>query len=317
MPTELKQSVLRRTNAFFGKLEEAWADGSDRPLTYRPIFILGPPRSGSTLLYECCIHRFGMGYLSNIHQTFFEFPSIVERLFYVTRWRRQAGYRSTRGVIAGIRSPSEAGKFWYRFFREKPQYVPIEEVDPVRMRAMRGVIRSFGNVCRRPIVLKNLPCGLRLAPLAKYLPEALFIVLHREKYAVARSILAARMDRYGDYRHWWSLETPNFKQLAALPPEEQVVKQIESICHLIEEGRRQMGKERFLDLHYEDFCADTHDSLARIGQFLNKHGVFVTARGSVPANFPSVKAPEIDSELLESLERLLGGEHGRQVPGEF
>jgi hypothetical protein len=268
-------------------------------------------------LYECCIRQFGLGYLSNIHNTFFKFPSTVERLLYVIRWRRQASYRSTRGVIAGANSPSEAGKFWYRFFRKMPQYVPIEEADPNRMRAMRGAIRSFGNACRRPIVLKNLPCGLRLAPLAKYLPEALFVVLHRQKYAVARSILAARMDRYGDYGHWWSLETPDFEQLTALPPEEQVVEQIKSICRLIEEARKQMGDERFLDLHYEDLCANTQDSLARVGQFLNKHGVSVAARGGVPANFSLVKAPEIDSELLESLDRLLGVEQGQQVQGEF
>jgi len=43
------------------------ADSGDTPLRYPPLFIIGPPRTGSTLLYQLVVQRFDVGYLANRH----------------------------------------------------------------------------------------------------------------------------------------------------------------------------------------------------------------------------------------------------------
>ncbi len=301
----IKKSVIRSANAIASGLEGRLVDGSDTPLAHPPIFVLGAPRSGSTLFYECLTRRFDLAYFSNIHHTFFACPSIIERLFHVCRWERTVDYKSNCGYIKGGSSPSEAWNFWYRFFRRTPQFVSLEDVAPKKMRCMRGAIRAFESACGQSIVIKNLPCVLRLEPLAKYLPEALFLVLRRDTFANARSILVARKEYHHDYKRWWSVEVPGFEQLVSAQPEEQVVQQIREIDRLIDTGRELIGKDHFFDVAYEDLCAESPKTLEGVEQFLGSHGVHLAHRGALPESFPMPEAGEIDSGLLESLQAYL------------
>ena len=57
---------------------ESWPRRHDRPLRYPPIFIVGPPRSGTTLVYQALIEYLDVGYLSNFHGWFWGAPSWVE-----------------------------------------------------------------------------------------------------------------------------------------------------------------------------------------------------------------------------------------------
>ena len=84
----------------------------------------------------------------------------------------------------------------------------------------------FADAAGRPLVFKNLYCSLRLEPIAHALPEALFVVMHRDQIENARSILAGRMRRSGDYAAWWSAEPPGIEEIRRLSPVRQVVEQL-------------------------------------------------------------------------------------------
>ena len=83
-----------------------------------------------------------------------------------------ASFDSRFGQTSGPDAPSECGPFWYRFFRRRPQYVPLVEADPARLRRLRAAVRALGDAAGRPLVFKNLLCTLRLAPIGTALPEA-------------------------------------------------------------------------------------------------------------------------------------------------
>ncbi|MCC6224113.1 MAG: sulfotransferase [Thermoleophilia bacterium] len=289
----------RSTRAFnlgLGRLETALGDGSDRPLAQAPLFIVGAPRSGSTLLYQLAVERFDVAYLSNLHCRLYGAPALVER---VVRRLPAPGvaFSSRYGSTVGARAPSECLQYWYRFFRRRPQHVPLAEADPARLEALRASLRALGRAARRPLVLKNLVSSLRLEPLGTVLPEAIFVVSTRDLLDNARSILAARHDIHGDFGRWWSVEPPALAELQALPPEAQAVEQVRHVEALIRAGCDRLGPERFVWVRYEELCDDPRGTLDLIAAQAARRGIALAPRREVPERFERGGGRQLDPAL--------------------
>ena len=69
----------------------------DLPFSFRPIFIIGPPRSGSTLLYQVLIHRYYFCYLQNrMEKHRFSIPIYVAKALTRTKTTHQI-FRANSG----------------------------------------------------------------------------------------------------------------------------------------------------------------------------------------------------------------------------
>jgi len=304
----LRRGRNRSLHALEVRLGRRWADEA---LPHPPIFVVGAPRSGSTLLYQLLTDRFDVGYLANGHARQPGAPSLVERFRGLVRGRRAelSDYRSSFGGTAGELGPSECGPFWYRFFPRRPHYVSAEAFPAASRRELRAAVGAFVEACGRPVVYKNLYCTARMDAIAATLPEALFIVVHRDLAANARSLLHARMRVTGAYGSWWSVEPPGIERLLPLPAEEQVIEQVRALDALVARVEASIGSERVLHLAYEDLCADPHAQLERIAVFTAGRGCELGERGEVPASFPEHSGsrtlpPELEEALLGYLDRL-------------
>ncbi len=291
-------------NPALHNLEVLTSSSAKAELPYPPIFIIGAPRSGSTLLYQVLTDYYDIGYLSNLHCLFFGAPSFLERLFHPLKKRQQSNYRSCHGQTQGWTAPSECGEFWYRFFRRKPQYIPLEEADPQQLGQLRGAVSALVNALGKPVLFKNLNCALRLQPTFKVLPEALFIVTHRQPIDNGHSLLEVRKKVHGNYRTWWSMEPPEIDKLKTLPPHQQVVQQIRQIESLIERDRQIIGPNRFMDVQYEEFCRDTYSSIQQLDDFLKGHGVKLEKSigiAAIPSHFKPRQEIRIEQQLYSEL----------------
>jgi hypothetical protein len=302
VPRFARARSLWALNSVLDRVEIARADGT--ALLHPPIFIIGPPRSGSTLLYQLVVQRFDVGYLSNRHCRYYGAPSLVERR---TRPRPPGELSSRYGRTTGPDAPSECTEYWYRFFRRTPQYVPREEMPERQRRRFRASVRAFGAAADRPVVFKNLICALRLGPIADALPEAVFVRIRRDLLATATSLLAGRKDLYGDYGHWWSSEPPEIDRLRRLPPHEQVVEQVRSIDGLIDAALDDVGADRFNELTYETLCEDAPAALSRIAAFAKRNGFTLSPRMEVPSSLERSSPDQIDPDLHERLVAYIGG----------
>ena len=287
-------------NSFLHGVECGLLGRGDGPLRHPPIFILGAPRCGSTLLYQAMIDYFDVGYLSNLHCKFFGAPSLVERSLRPGGWRAPSSFRSEHGYVTGWSSPSECGDYWYRFFRRRPQYVPLSECGERSLVDLRRSFRAVGAAMGRSVAFKNLVCSLRLEPIQGALPESAYIVVQRSWLDTAHSILESRMKVNGNYLDWFSVEPPEVASLMRRPAYEQVVGQIRGVHGLIEEARSR-SPDRFTDVDYEEFCRDTHAVLKELGGFLSGAGIAVRRAGDVPGSFPVGRDVRIDADLYERL----------------
>ena len=312
LPRALRARARRTVNrSVLQRLELIGSDGSDRPLEHAPLIIVGAPRSGSTLLYQLLVRRFDVTYLANRHCRYFGAPSLVER-FGGRGASPSADFSSKHGLTAGSWGPSECGPFWYRFFHKSPQAVALADAQPDDLRRLRASFRALGDAGARPLVFKNLLCALRLEAIAHALPEARFVVISRDLEEHARSILTARQRANGEVDSWWSAEPSGWEQLRELEPAQQVLGQIDAIHATIDAARDQIGRDRFINVTYEDLIAETLRELGAISTFAAAHGSTLAVRGDVPASFPRQPAAALPGELDRELRTCLAA-RGRSV----
>jgi hypothetical protein len=284
VPRFARRRSVNALNRALGRIELRKAVAAEIPLSHPPVFIVGAPRSGSTLLYQLIVVRFDVGYLSNLHCRLFGAPALVERMA-GRRLEPPAVFSSDHGRTNGLAAPSECGPYWYRFFRKSPQHVPLEEADAGALRNLRASVRALGDAAGRPVVFKNLLNSLRLEPLGEAFPEAIFLVVQRDLADNVASILAARRSVRGDETAWWSAEPPDVDRLRGRPPEAQAEGQVRGIHELIDSAKQRLGADRFLDISYEHLCADTHAVLSEISAFASGHGLELALRRPVPPSF--------------------------------
>jgi hypothetical protein len=274
-----------------------------------PIFILGAPRCGSTLIYQVITEAFELSYLSNLHCMFFGAPSHVEKVVKKSKNVIRKQYSSHHGETDGWMSPSECGNWWYRFFRRKSVYVALDEIDDSEMKEFRRSLLALTRAASRPVVFKNLYASMRLKAITKYIPEALIVVIDRNELDQGQSLLESRFKVFGDYSSWWSVPLPNVEVLETRPAHIQVVDQIRGVMKIISADLRMFPSDQVHRLNYEQFCNDTHAELSKLESFFLKNSCScpVDLTG-VPATFDRKNNCRIDKDVYLNLQTYLDGD---------
>ena len=158
-PRSPAEDVVRQANEALLVLEDRLTSGFEGP--GRPVtFILGPPRTGTTLISQLLADRGGFAYVSNFLARFWLAPYVGSRLEQevgVREVRPRSTYRSRSGATRGPAEPHEFTFFWNRWFElgqvtQKLGPAELERVDAA------GLARSVGALeaaWERPVVFKN------------------------------------------------------------------------------------------------------------------------------------------------------------------
>lgn len=271
------------------------------PLPERPVFIIGPPRSGSTLLYQTITKCFDFAYMTNLHAYLYGAPSVAERPMMKWRNQRAIAFSSTYGKTAGLWGPSECPDYWYRFFPTNRNYVPVGDISENDMNRMRTSLRAFMCKAGRPIIFKNLYNSIRVEPLATWVPEAAFIVVQRHMIGNAHSILEGRFKANGNYEDWWSVPVPDVDRLVTEPPHVQAVEQVRKIHGLIDKGLTRLPRSQILNVSYEELCKNPKNVIAKVESFFRSVGVTANREPCDLHHFTPRNDVRIDSDLYERL----------------
>lgn len=277
------------------------------------IFIIGAPRSGSTLLYQLMVNSFHLGYISNRHAPWYGALSYVEKAFnWASVDRPDVCLKSTHGVTQDPYGPHECGEYWYQFFQRSPQFINRADVTQETIRKLKNSLARIAAEFPQPLLFKNMNCALRLEVLMGAFPSAIFLVTQRDLLNNAHSLLEVRKKVYGNYESWWSMEPYNISSLRSLPAVNQVLGQIKGIHEGIDKQRRDEPK-RFIDICYEDLCENPITELKKIRSFAHDNLMPLSER-NYPAS-PSVKSNEqqcrIDPDLYARLRQTVNSHENR------
>lgn len=235
------QRSLNRFDPLRHRFDPSVVDGPDTP-----IFIISPPRTGSTFVYQALVDIGQVAYVSNL-------MAIAPQVMLATQWvsRRLApGYRvpysrGDWGYVPGLLAPSEAGKVMDRWFEPG-------RTDRYRT-PVRQTLAAMTRIGQGPVVIKSLSLVLKLATVLKILPRARFIVLDRSPMAIAQSLLIGRSRGDLHPSQIQALVPPGMAALADRGLPFRVAWQVRELTRLIESGLRHVGDDRIYRVSYETF----------------------------------------------------------------
>jgi len=268
MIKRLKAILRKRINARLHRWETAPLVRGLEPCL-GPIFIIGPPRCGSTLVSQVLINSFDFGYISNRHARFFGGMSYYER------WRRQSkflpvDYESHYGRTASPHAPNECGEYWYQFFRRRPQYVPRDDMAVEAAQRLRASIARIQLAFGKPVLFKNLMNSGRLQVLAAAFPGAIFIEVQRNPSENVASILRGRAANQADVSQWWSLEPAGYEQFVGAAPGLQAEAQVALTRSMIFRDLHDLPYMHLM-IEYEELCAEPKKVVRELANRLTGH----------------------------------------------
>lgn len=283
-------------------------DSTELPI----IYLVGLPRSGTTLLSQLVSRQLEVGYINNLIARFWLRPSVGIRLSNALlggHRRDSIELASTYGVTSDIVGPHEFGYFWRHWLNLDAQPThnltsaaeQLLDKTGLRNALERELLAEFN----MPVVFKNVICGFQASLLTAVHSRSLFVIIRRDLYDVAASILHARQQRYGDYRAWWSLKPSTYEAISQIDdPVRQVVRQVrDCLTEMTAELAHPMVNTVYVE--YEDLCLEPNKVLERICAKLAAIGTPLALTAKLSSDLtPSRPAPlpsAIEKSLTEAL----------------
>jgi hypothetical protein len=233
-------------------------------LRHKPIFIIGAPRTGSTILYQSLSNQADILYVDNLvcklcRNLFFGFW-LSNKIF---RQKSHDCFKSIHGntSLYGLHAPSECGGFWYRWLPNNHHFIDRNEINGKAIQEIKNEIIAVSTYFAKPILFKNLNSGQRLRLIAKTFPNAKFIFIRRDPFFTAQSILQAKRKLGLLDNQFWSIMPRNVEELKELDWAEQIVKQIFYLERQIVEDLKLFPKENVIEVNYLDLDQQKIDRL--------------------------------------------------------
>ena len=297
--------ALDAANAALAEADDRLTTGfcaPEHPVT----FIVGLPRSGTTLLHQVLAASLRIGYVSNLLARFWRAP------FIGAAYERDilgvpvaARFTSRYGNTFGAAEPAEWGWFWRHWLAmpERGRCVG-EDFDP---RMLTRKLHALEAAKGLPLLFKNLDLTLNIGRFAGLFRRVLLIEIRRDPLRVCESLLVARLDRYGDPRTPFG---PMTSSAAETDPVRAVVRQARDLAEEIQTAKTAVGASAALTIEYDELCAKPERAVERVRHFMLGHGVSLE-RGEtpLPESFADRTEPDPAVEPFQArLERLAAEE---------
>ena len=270
------------------------------------VFVVGCPRSGSTLFYQSLVYAYRFAYVNNAIARYPRSGPLIARWLDAPSWPVTADFDNDHGATGGRSGVSEAGPFWNLVFPWRDHHTVEPEDWPGDRRAFaRRYIAGMADVYGAPFVCKNVWHSVRLRALDAVFPHAAFIVMQRDPLLTARSILLRQRRSEAAGRGFWSILPRGLLDKGDLPLPEKVAWQILLTREAIEEARAALGPRRFFSVPYEAFCSDPEGWLDAVGGFLQGLGIAVERRARLGRRFEASRRCPLSGQERRQIEAVL------------
>jgi hypothetical protein len=240
---------------------------------HSPIFIIGAPRTGSTILYQSLTNYFNVSYIDNLsclfHRNLFFGMYLSNKLY---KNKPHNCFKSIHGntmKTGGLHAPSECGQFWYRWLPRDHHFIDYDEITDDMVEGIRENIFAILNYYNRPFVFKNLNAGQRLRLIHKVYPESKFIWIKRNKVDTISSILKVREKLNIPTNEWWSIKPQNYKDLLKENRIDMVTQGVYYLEKQIHTDLKLFNKEQYSIITYEDLGELLSSNFSSLKNFLD------------------------------------------------
>lgn len=264
--------VLKEINGMLGDIKKPAANALKHPI----IFVVGCPRSGSTLLMQWIASLGVFAYPSNLVARFYENPYFgvrVQQALYTFDKKKQIipeqtgadAYSSSYGHTVGALAPSEFWYFWRRFF-QFGENQKIENFHSGNQNTSDFVeeLARMELAFSMPLAMKAMILNWNLPELYSLFDKCLMIDVRRKPEENAESLYYSRLEFFNDTKKWYSFKPPAYESLKDLPPLQQVAGQVFYTREAIEQGLEKIPEHSVLRISHEEFCRNPAETYLQI-----------------------------------------------------
>jgi hypothetical protein len=237
--------------------------------SYPSIFIVGVPRSGTTILSQWLASTNEFCYPSNFISRFYQAPffgGLIQELLFNKSYDyknelsiqlKKSFNQSDIGKTQGILEPHEFWYFWRRFFNFPD--IPVSHtkfLETANFSSFESEIKRFKMVFNKPFFMKALIMNPYLVPLANSNPLNLIVYIRRDKIANMDSLLRTRQKYFNNENTWFSFKPKEYSQIVGESNFRQVAAQAYFIRKDIESQLNMVDESQKWIIDYEDFIAN-------------------------------------------------------------
>jgi len=312
---DLLQGLLTRLATSLQTATRTPSDDRELPA----LFIVGPPRTGSTYCLQWLAASGAFTYPSNFIARFWTAPfvgAMVQAMLtdplldyggeFADIKPTPIDCHSDVGKTQGLLSPSEFWFFWrHHLPGDGDVGLDLSQANSEHFAAFREELARFAEVRGRPAVFKGKIINHQLVHFAEGFEKALFLFMDRDPIDSAWSLLQARRRKYGDDATWLSFRTPNHPELSKLEPPEQVVGQVQSVRRDVTRGLASLPENRWLRLDYTELCCDPDGSFSRVKALFRANDATLEGGNTMPITEPHARSmpPAVLARLETALAR--------------
>ena len=169
---------------------------------YPNIWIIGLPRSGTTLLSQLIFNCFDIACTNNLVARFWKTPlcgCLLSKI--ILGDKKSESYESIYGKANDICSPHEFSYFWRSILKIKEisLYNPCIADKGIDWNLLRSKILNMNRIFEKGVVFKTLEfAGYHIKRFHNLFKKSVFIYITRDSRDVALSLAKARLDYYND-----------------------------------------------------------------------------------------------------------------------
>ena len=271
------------------------------------IWIVGLPRTGTTLITELMCNCLDVGYINNLIARFWKAPLTGIKLSkMILGESRIIDYTSDYGKSNRITGPHEFSYFWQKWLRVDnfANYKPESASESIDWNSLRQLINNMSSLFQKPMVFKGMEfIAFHCENFRRYFPKSLFIYIERDVMDVACSIAQARLDYYGSLDTWWSAYPLEYPELVDLSYGDQIAGQVYYLSRCYEGILENISDDQFIRITYEKLCEQPQKFLDDVKQKIEIiSGIKIEQINSAPDSFQARKRT-INKEIRENILR--------------
>jgi hypothetical protein len=217
------------------------------------IYIIGAPRSGTTITYQRFISNFNVKYLDNYLHLMFGVPFFRG----MSNWFAPS-YKehSTHGFVSGLRGAAEGLHFWDYWTNTRLKFK-----QDFRFRKGFRLYIDYMEPSKRPFITCYIPHLGHVHEILDQDPNAFVVLLHRNSEAVLKSLKKIYQEKFIPEEKWFSYQPDELPTTEGLDLKLQA--QVGFYNTLLEQDKKS-DEIRVLEVTYEemvDFNSVTKDRI--------------------------------------------------------
>tara|TARA_R110001583_G_scaffold19603_8_gene76556 strand:- start:3778 stop:4674 length:897 start_codon:yes stop_codon:yes gene_type:complete len=226
---------------------------SKKPLAKSsPLFIVGAPRSGTTLAYQLVTEYIHCSFITNLINHNNDIPLTMSLVSLYLPAPKTTKFTSNYGNTVGRTKPSQGDQVWGKFLGKERTYHSNNTIDSSTLTEANHLIRRIAHIMKAPFVNKSITNSVKLNSILEAFPDARIVWVKREPFFIAQSNYF-NWKRKPDLQ-WVSAKPNNYAELAKLSVLEKSTLQILSIERDIEKVIAQHDPKKVMTVNYEDIC---------------------------------------------------------------